>query len=147
MGNPKLSKIYLIASLMIMIPNIWDKAFKNGPSKIFWSLASTNFTFSIPEYFVPYVDQIYVRRWVAISNKFQPISDQFHTLQKTVSWFTLQINWPVLHKCNIFSENSFSQKIKDIYTTYLVKQKNGKRIVELLKCYKSNCWKKFLQTI
>ena len=52
-----------------------------------------------------------------------------------------------LHKCNIFSENSFSQKTKDIYTTYLVKQKNGKRLVELLKCYKSNCWKNFLQTI
>ena len=31
-----------------------DKVFKNGPSKIFWRLSSTNFTWSILWYFVPY---------------------------------------------------------------------------------------------
>ena len=34
--------------------NIWDKIFKNGPSKIFYRLSSTNFTGPILEYFVPY---------------------------------------------------------------------------------------------
>ena len=33
--------------------NIWEKVFMNGPSKIFWRLSSTNFTWSILEYFVP----------------------------------------------------------------------------------------------
>ena len=31
----------------------WEKVFKNGLSKIFWSLSSTNFTWSILEYFFP----------------------------------------------------------------------------------------------
>ena len=39
--------------------HIWDKVFKNGPSKIcgkqpFERLSYTNFTWSILEYFVPY---------------------------------------------------------------------------------------------
>ena len=33
---------------------IWDKVFKNGPSKISQRLSSTNFTWSILEYSVPY---------------------------------------------------------------------------------------------
>ena len=33
---------------------IWDKVFKNGPSKIFYGISSTNFTWSILEYFAPY---------------------------------------------------------------------------------------------
>ena len=33
--------------------NIWEKVFMNGPKKIFWRLSSTNFTWSILEYFVP----------------------------------------------------------------------------------------------
>ena len=40
---------------------IWDKVFKNGPSKFFSELSSTNFTWSIPEYFVPsYVPLIWI---------------------------------------------------------------------------------------
>ena len=39
------------------ILNIWGKIFKNGPSKIFKRLTSTNFTRSIPEYFASYVCQ------------------------------------------------------------------------------------------
>ena len=33
---------------------IWDKVFKNGPNEIFQRLSSTNFTWSITEYFVSY---------------------------------------------------------------------------------------------
>ena len=34
--------------------NIWDKVSENGPSKIFKKLSSTNFSWSIRQYFVPY---------------------------------------------------------------------------------------------
>ena len=34
---------------------IWDKVFKNGPSKIFGRQPLNNFTWSILEYFVPFV--------------------------------------------------------------------------------------------
>ena len=34
---------------------IWGKVFKNGPSKIFQKLPSTHFTWSIIEYFVPFI--------------------------------------------------------------------------------------------
>ena len=34
--------------------NIWDILFKNSPSKYFFRLSSTNFSWSILEYFVPF---------------------------------------------------------------------------------------------
>ena len=33
---------------------IWDKVFKNGPSRIYGRHSLKNFTWSILEYFVPY---------------------------------------------------------------------------------------------
>ena len=36
-----------------IVSNIWDKVFKNGSSKFFSELSSTNFTRFIPEYFFP----------------------------------------------------------------------------------------------
>ena len=42
-------------SLLSLSINIWDKVFKNGPSKICDRQSSTNFTWSILEYFVPYI--------------------------------------------------------------------------------------------
>ena len=36
---------------------IWDKVFKNGPSKVFGRQPLKNFTWSILEYFVPYIKQ------------------------------------------------------------------------------------------
>ena len=39
--------------ILIQSHYIWDKIFKNGPSEIFLRLPSTNFTWSILEYFVP----------------------------------------------------------------------------------------------
>ena len=46
-----------VTSLLIpfwMIESIWEKVFKNGPSKFFYRLSSTNFTWSILEYPAPY---------------------------------------------------------------------------------------------
>ena len=40
---------------IILLHNKSDKVFKNGPSKIFQRMSSTNFTLSNLEYFVPYV--------------------------------------------------------------------------------------------
>ena len=48
--------------------NIWNKVFKNGPSRlketiflqIFFKLSSTNFIWSILEYFVPYHNVSYL---------------------------------------------------------------------------------------
>ena len=41
--------------LNLFTNDIWDKLFKNGSSKKFLRLSSTNFTWSIFEYFVPYI--------------------------------------------------------------------------------------------
>ena len=38
------------------VEDIWDKLFKNGPSKICGRQPLKNFTWSIPEYFVPNMD-------------------------------------------------------------------------------------------
>ena len=45
---------------------IWDKVFKNRPSKIFQRLSSTNFTWSILEFFVLFIDEktIVAGRWI-----------------------------------------------------------------------------------
>ena len=43
-------------ALSWIILNIWGKVFKNRTSKLFRRLSSTNLTWFIPKYFVPYYD-------------------------------------------------------------------------------------------
>ena len=53
--HPQLTHAVLLAVENDTISDLWDKVFKNGPSKIFQRLSSTNITWSTLEYFVSYI--------------------------------------------------------------------------------------------
>ena len=50
----RVSTSYLHYKLMILCKDIWDKVFKNGPTRICGTQPLKNFTWSILECFVPY---------------------------------------------------------------------------------------------
>ena len=50
-------KEMLVPSLHYIAYLIWDKVFKNGPSKICGRQPLKNFSLTIPEYFVPFRDK------------------------------------------------------------------------------------------
>ena len=52
--RPRVSTSYLHYKLRILCEDIWDKVFKNGPTRICGIQPLKNFTWSILEYFVPY---------------------------------------------------------------------------------------------
>ena len=83
---------------------IWDKVFKNGPSEI----SSTNFTWSILEYFVPFLNTWSILEYFVpfVQNKFcrkVPLQ-MFDRLQYTILIFIVNFE-PLACQSSVFSIN------------------------------------------